>query len=82
MPKKLPPAFQDEAGRGPCPKTLRETYAEFLKGVEREYRIAQATVAAHDSDANRARYAKAMRDYDALKGMFPFVAAGLGDVQA
>lgn len=75
MTRKPPPPLQGEAGRGELPRTLRETYAEALKAAEREYRDAQAS-------GDPARYARALAEYDALQGAFPFVAAGLGDVEA
>lgn len=65
-----------------APASTREVYAEALKVAEREYREAQAALEHDDSDAARARYAQALAKYDRLQGMFPFVAAGAGDVQA
>jgi len=44
-----------------------------------EFRTAQKAFERDDSNEARARYAKALADYDALQGMFPFIAAGLGD---
>lgn len=85
MPKRAlettPTPLQAEAG-GPLPRTLRETYAEALKKLERELRDSQAALASDDSEANRARYARALFEFDQVAGMFPFVAAGAGDAQA
>lgn len=67
---------------GELPKTLKETFAEKMMLAHRELVHAQRAVQTDDSDENRARYAKALYDYDQLQGMFPFVAAGAGDVQA
>ena len=61
--------------------TLREVYAAALMSAEHEYREAQSTQAKDDSDPARARYARALAEYDKLQGQFPFVAAGLGDAE-
>ena len=61
----------------PTPRTHRETYAEALKAAELEFRTAQAAL--DGSSESHARYAKALAEYDALQGAFPFVAAGAGD---
>lgn len=60
----------------------REAYAEALRSAELELRAAQGALRVDDSNSNRARYAAALANYDQLQGMFPFVAAGAGDVQA
>lgn len=75
LPKQVSPG-QD------VPRLLRETYAEALLQAERAFRESQAVLAADDSDENRARYARALYNYDQLQGMFPFVAAGRGDAEA
>ena len=80
MPKPLPPRLQSPIG-GPLPTTLREAYAEALKMAEVEYRAAQAAFTADDSDTARARYARALAEYDKLQAQFPFIAAGAGDVE-
>jgi len=76
--KKVPPPFQTPM-TAELPKTRREIYAESLRLDEREFRDAQKALEGDDSNESRARYAKALADYDALQGMFPFIAAGLGD---
>jgi hypothetical protein len=63
------------------PRTLREAYAETLNLAEREYRDAQTALGPDDSDATRALYARALAEYDKLQAVFPFVAAGSGDVE-
>ncbi len=78
--KPLPPRLQVPAG-GPLPRTLREVYAEALKAAEFEYRMAQSELDLDDSNAARARYARALAEYDKLQAQFPFVAAGAGDVE-
>ncbi len=78
--KPPPPRLQGVAG-GPLPRTLRETYAEALKSAELEYRAAQAALGGDDSDQARARYARALAEYDKLQAQFPFIAAGAGDVE-
>lgn len=74
----LPPRLQGTAAQS-LPKTLREVYAEALKAAELEYRTAQAAL--DDSDAARARYARALAECDKLQAQFPFVASGAGDVE-
>ncbi len=64
------------------PLTSRVAYAEALKRAELELREAQAAVSGDDSNENRERYARAVFEHDQLSGMFPFVAAGLGDEEA
>lgn len=61
--------------------TPRETYAEALKAAELEYRTAQAALTGGD-EAARARYARALAEYDKLQAQFPFVAAGAADAEA
>jgi hypothetical protein len=60
-------------------RTKLEVYADALKSAEIELRQAQAALQVDDSDTTRARYARAVASHDELQGMFPFVAAGLGD---
>lgn len=80
MPEKpLPPRLQHPAGA--MPQLLREVYADALKLAELEYRTAQAALAENSDDAARSRYARALADYDRLQAQFPFVAAGLGDIE-
>ena len=79
-PKKLPPRLQPAAG-SELPKTLREAYAETLRAAEVEYREAQAALAKDDSNEARARYARALAEYDKLSAQFPFIAAGAGDTE-
>ena len=50
-----------------------------LKRAEREYRNAQVAVGEDDSNENRARYSRALYEYDQLQDMFPFVRAGACD---
>lgn len=80
--KPLRPTTLQIPPGSPIVASGREAYARALEAAEREYREAQAALQRDDSDAARARYAKALADYDHLQGMFPFVAAGAGDVQA
>jgi hypothetical protein len=40
--------------------------------AEREYRAAQAVVGKDDSNENRARYARALYEYQQLQRMLPF----------
>ena len=81
-PAKPPPGiFQPPTG-AELPKSLRETYAEALKAAERELREAQGALSVDDGDDARARYARALMNYDVLQGSFPFVAAGACDAQA
>lgn len=67
---------------GQLPQTNKETYAEALKLAQRELHEAKAALQAGDCDATRARYARALYDFDRLQAMFPFVLAGGTDVQA
>ncbi len=76
----LPPRLQTTAAQQ-LPRTRREIYAEALKAAELEYRTAQDALKTDDSNEARARYARALAEYDKLQGQFPFVAAGAGDVE-
>ncbi len=80
MPKPLPLRLQSPIG-SPLPRTLREAYAEALRAAEVEFRGAQDALRADDSNEARARYARALAEYDKLQGQFPFIAAGAGDVE-
>ena len=81
MAKRPPPPPQFPRG-AKLPRTLKETYAEALRAAETTFRETQAALARDDSNENRARYAKALYDYDGLQAAFPFIAAGSGDAQA
>lgn len=78
MTSKTMPPFQYPAGTV-APSTRKAAYAEALKDAELEFRTAQRALNTDDSNEARARYAKALAHYDALQGMFPFIASGLGD---
>jgi hypothetical protein len=71
MPKPPPPSqpILDLSAERRSPK---ESYAEALKLAEREYREAQAAVGKDDSNENRARYARALYEYQQLERMLPF----------
>lgn len=83
VPKNPSPPFQpssDFAREGPS--TLGEIYAAALMEAERGLRNAQTALSSDDSNESRARYAKALYDYDQLQCVFPFIAAGLaGDAE-
>lgn len=81
MPKNPLPPLQFPPG-AQLPRTLRETYAQALLAAETTYRETQAALARDDSNQNRARYARALYEYDRLQATFPFIAAGRGDAQA
>lgn len=76
--KPLPPRLQGTADMS-LPHTLREAYAEVLKAAELEYRTAQAALATDGSDDARARYARALAEFDKLQAQFPLVPRGAGD---
>ena len=59
--------------------TVRRALAETLKEAELNYRQAQAALATDSSELARARYARALAEYDKLQGMFQLVAAGPGE---
>jgi len=54
----------------------RRVLAETLRLAELNYRQAQAALKTDRSEHARARYARALADYDKLQGMFQLVAAG------
>ncbi len=64
------------------PKMQREAYAESLKAAELEYRTAQMALHTDDSDAARARYARALAVYETIQAQLPLILAGSGDGDA
>jgi hypothetical protein len=77
--KALPPQLHSPFA-APIPRIIREAHADALKVATREFLTAQAALADDDSEAARARHARALGEYERLRAQLAFIAAGARDV--
>jgi len=73
---------EEEPVKRELPKTLMELHADLVAAARRELDAAKAALDLDTSRAAEERYALALGQLDRIQGLFPFVAAGAGDVQA